>query len=140
MPLQIENNFIADVKQILELARRRAFSAVNTAMVEAYWLVGKRIIDEEQKGEKRAEYGKEVLKSLSKELTFEFGKGFSLSNIKNFRQFYLTFPDLLAIRQTVSGESESSIRQTLSAELSWSHYQLIMRVSDKKAQAYYRKA
>ena len=78
MPLKTENNFIADVKQILELARKRAFSAVNTAMVEAYWLVGKRIIDEEQKGEKRAEYGQEVLQSLAKNLTSEFGKGFSL--------------------------------------------------------------
>jgi predicted nuclease of restriction endonuclease-like (RecB) superfamily len=137
MPLQTEDNFIADVKQILELARKRAFSAINTAMVEAYWLVGKRIVDEEQKGEKRAEYGKEVLKSLSKELTSTLGKGFSLRNIRNFRQFYLTFPDLLPIRQTVSAESESLIQQTVSAKLSWSHYQLIMRVSDKSAQAYY---
>lgn len=80
--------------------------------------MGKRIIDEEQRGEKRAEYGKEVLKSLAKELTSEFGKGFSLSNIKNFRQFYLTFPYLLAIGQTPSGELEDSIQQTLSAELS----------------------
>lgn len=108
-------------------------------MVEAYWMVGKRIIDEEQKGEKRAEYGKEVLKALVKELTSEFGKGFSLTNIKNFRQFYLTFPHLLAIGQTPSGELVNSIQQTLSAELSWSHYQLIMRVSDKSAQNYYLK-
>lgn len=138
MELQTENNFVTDVKQILELARKRAFSAINSAMVEAYWLVGKRIIDEEQKGEKRAEYGKEVLKSLAKELTSEFGKGFSLSNIRNFRQFYLTFPHLLLIRQTPSGEL-TEFNSHIPAELSWSHYQLIMRVSDKNAQDYYLK-
>ncbi len=137
--LSKNEGFIVEVKQILDQARQKAYTAVNTAMVEGYWLVGKRIVEEEQQGKERAEYGKEILKSLAKVLTSELGKGFSLSNIKNFRQFYLTFPDFLRIRQTVSGEFDNSIRQTVSAELSWSHYQLIMRVSNKEAQHYYIK-
>lgn len=161
--LSKNEDFIVDVKLILDQARQKAYSAVNTAMVEGYWLVGKRIVEEEQQGKERAEYGKEIIKSLAKELTSELGKGFSLSNIKNFRQFYLTFPDLLLISQTVSGEFQNqksqtvsgefdnSIRQTVSAEspngiwqtvfakLSWSHYQTIMRVPNKEAQTYYLK-
>jgi predicted nuclease of restriction endonuclease-like (RecB) superfamily len=118
-------DFIAEIKQILTQARQRAYSAVNSTMVEAYWLVGKRIVEEEQQGEKRAEYGKQVLETLSKELTADLGKGFSLRNLRNFRSFYLTFPTLEQIRQTVS------------AELSWSHFQVIMRVPDEKARMYY---
>ena len=62
-------------------------------MVEAYWLIGKKIVEEEQNGKEKAEYGEAVLKNLSRTLTSEFGKGFSYSNLRNFRQFYLTYPD-----------------------------------------------
>jgi hypothetical protein len=86
------NNFYNDVEEILARPRNRAYSAVNTAMVEAYWLVGKRIVEEEQHGAQRANYGEKILQSLSKELTVEFGKGFSYSNLYNMRQFYLTYP------------------------------------------------
>ncbi|MEI6142251.1 MAG: PDDEXK nuclease domain-containing protein [Mariniphaga sp.] len=120
-----KTDFIVEIKQILAQARQRAYSAVNSAMVEAYWFVGKRIVEEEQYGEKRAEYGKQVLETLSRELTADLGKGFSLRNLRNFRNFYLTFPNILQIRQTVS------------AELSWSHFQAIMRVSDENARLYY---
>ena len=125
MKLSKQANYISEIKQILAQARQKAYSAVNSAMVEAYWLVGKRIVEEEQQGEKRAEYGKQVLETLSKELTADLGKGFSLRNLRNFRSFYLTFPTL------------EQIRQTLSAELSWSHFQVIMRVPDEKARMYY---
>lgn len=134
-----KNNFVGDIKQIIQLARQRAYSAINFAMVEAYWLIGKRIVEEEQHGEKRAEYGKRILKTVSEELTAEFGKGYSLRSIRDFRNFYLTFPALLSIRQTVSAESQLIIQPTVSAKLSWSHFQLIMRVSNKEAQAYYLK-
>jgi predicted nuclease of restriction endonuclease-like (RecB) superfamily len=134
-----KNSFVDDIKQILGNARQKAYSAINSAMVEAYWFVGKRIVEEEQQGEKRAEYGKEVLKTLSKELTADFGKGFSDRNIRNFRQFYLSFPKLLEIQKTPSADSQYSIWQTASAKLSWSHFLLIMRVSNKEAQAYYLK-
>jgi hypothetical protein len=69
-------NYVVEIKEILSNARKRAYSAVNSAMVEAYWNIGKRIVEEEQEGKERAEYGKEIIKKLTKELTTEFGKGF----------------------------------------------------------------
>lgn len=90
-------------------------------MVEAYWNIGKTIVLEAQNGNQKADYGKEIISVISTELTVEFGKGFSERNIRNFRQFYLAFP-------------ETEIWQTLSAKLIWSHFQLIMSVSSKEAQ------
>lgn len=80
-------NYINEIKLILSQARQKAYSAINSAMVEAYWLIGMRIVEEEQGGKDRAMYGKEVIKNLSIELTQEFGKGFTDRNIRNFRQF-----------------------------------------------------
>ncbi|MDQ0477524.1 YhcG family protein [Chryseobacterium sp. MDT2-18] len=119
-------NFVSDIQHILELARQKSYSAINSAMVEAYWFVGKRIVEEEQNGEERAEYGKFVVKSLATELTKALGKGFSERNLRNFRQFYLTFPD-------------EEMRYTLCAKLSWSHIRLIMRQDNEKARNYYLK-
>jgi hypothetical protein len=124
---QIEkSSFIADIMLIVANARQKAYSAVNSAMVEAYWLIGKRIVEEEQSGQERAAYGEEILKTLSVELTREFGKGFGTRNLWDFRKFYQTF-----------GEYE--IMHTLCAQLSWSHVRLIMRVENKDAQKYYFK-
>ena len=117
---------MADIKMILANARQKTYSAVNSAMVEAYWLIGKRIVEEEQHGNERAAYGEEILKTLSVELTNEFGKGFGDRNLRDFRQFYLTFPD-------------NEIWHTLCAKLNWSHIRLIMRVENKDAQKYYLK-
>ncbi len=93
-------------------------------MVEAYWSVGKRIVDEEQKGEERADYGTNLIKNLSISLNNEFGKGFSIANLKNFRQFYLTFKD-------------DQKGYTLCRQLSWSHIRLIMRLDNLKTREYY---
>jgi hypothetical protein len=131
------SNYISEIKQILSSARQKAYAAINTAMVEAYWQIGKRIVEEEQNGEKRAEYGKKVLENLSIELSTDFGKGFSLRNIRNFRLFYLTFPDLFPIRQMPSAESGTDIWRTAFAKLSWSHYQRVLKISDEKARIYY---
>jgi len=131
------SNYISEIKQILSSARQKAYAAINTAMVEAYWQIGKRIVEEEQNGEKRAEYGKKVLENLSIELSADFGKGFSLRNIRNFRLFYLTFPDLFPIRQMPSAESGTDIWRTAFAKLSWSHYQRVLKISDEKARLYY---
>jgi predicted nuclease of restriction endonuclease-like (RecB) superfamily len=131
------SNYIFEIKQILSSARQKAYAAINTAMVEAYWQIGKRIVEEEQNGEKRAEYGKKVLENLSIELSADFGKGFSLRNIRNFRLFYLTFPDLFPIRQMPSAESGTDIWRTAFAKLSWSHYQRVLKISDEKARIYY---
>lgn len=150
MKLDKETSYIFEIKQILNLARQKAYSAVNTAMVDAYWLIGRRIVLEEQHGQDRANYGAEILKMLSKELTNEFGKGFSITNLKNFRKFYLVFSDF-EIGQTVSDLSRelvlqeevswsgSPIWQTVSAKLSWSHYERLMRVENKEARNYYLK-
>ncbi|TAJ93824.1 MAG: DUF1016 domain-containing protein [Gammaproteobacteria bacterium] len=116
--------FHADIKNILEQARSKARSAVNAAMVEAYWLIGRRIVEEEQRGQHKAEYGTRLLENLSKVLSESFGKGFSYANLRNFRQFYLTYPD-------------QAICYTVCSKLSWSHNRLIMRVDDPKARAYY---
>jgi len=119
-----KSDFIAQIKDIIFTARKKAYTAVNSAMVEAYWLMGERIVEEEQQGNERAAYGDEIIKTLSVELTKEFGKGFSERNLWDFRKFYLTFQDAEIVR-------------TLCAQLSWSHIRLIMRVENKDAQKYY---
>ncbi|WPD21859.1 MAG: PDDEXK nuclease domain-containing protein [Candidatus Electrothrix scaldis] len=117
-------SFHTDIKNILEQARSQARSAVNAAMVEAYWLIGQRIVQEEQLGQHKAQYGKRLIETLSTALTADFGKGFSYANLYNCRQFYLTFPD-------------QAILSTLCRELSWSHLRLIMRVDSSQAIEYY---
>lgn len=118
--------YIVEIKQILAQARQKSYQAVNSAMVEAYWLIGKRIVEEEQNGKERADYGKEIIKNISDEMTREFGKGFSKRTIWEIRQFYTTFPDF-------------SIVRTLSAQLSWSHFQRIAKVQNEQARIYYLK-
>ena len=118
--------YIVEIKQILAQARQKSYQAVNSAMVEAYWLIGKRIVEEEHNGKERADYGKEIIKNISEEMTREFGKGFSKRTIWEIRQFYTTFPDF-------------SIVRTLSAQLSWSHFQRIAKVQNEQARIYYLK-
>jgi hypothetical protein len=86
--------YIDDIKQIIISARNKAYTSINTVMVEAYWLIGKRIVEEEQQGKNRAEYGKEIIKTLSEVLQIEFGSGYGERNLRNFRQFYMTFKDI----------------------------------------------
>jgi len=117
-------NYLIEIKTILAQARQKAYVAINTAMVEAYWKIGERIVLEEQSGKDRAEYRKELIKSISKELTAEFGKGFSPRTIWEIRQFHLLFPDFEIVR-------------TLSAQLTWSHFQRVLKVSNEKARMYY---
>ncbi len=95
--MKVLSSLHTDIRQILEHARNRTRSAINSAMVEAYWLIGKRIVEEEQQGENRAQYGKRTLETLTAELSQEFGTGFSYANLRNFRQFYLTYPDDILI-------------------------------------------
>ena len=122
--MSVLTTFHSDIKNILEQARSKARSAVNAAMVEAYWLIGRRIVEEEQLGQHKAEYGAHLLENLSKALSESFGKGFSYANLRNFRQFYLTYPD-------------QTICYTVCSKLSWSHNRPIMRVDDPKARDYY---
>ncbi len=119
-----ENIFYSDIRTILQKARNKAYSAINTAMVEAYWNIGKRIVEEEQQGKERADYGEYLIKNLSIALNAEFSKGFSVANLKNFRQFYLTF-------------SNDPKGYTLCSQISWSHIRVIMRLDDQKTRKYY---
>lgn len=118
------NTYISDIKRILSDARAKTYAAINTAMVEAYWRVGERIVIHEQGGERRAAYGEQLLKELSIALSAEFGKGFSSANLRNMRQFYLTYPD---------GEKCYALR----SKLRLTHNRLIMRVEGAKAREYY---
>ncbi|MDX9757020.1 MAG: PDDEXK nuclease domain-containing protein, partial [Sulfurimonas sp.] len=110
-----------NIKNILQSARDNAYRQVNFIMVEAYWSIGQQIVEEEQNGKDRAEYGSYLIKELSSKLSKDFGKGFTQQNLRNMRQFYNCFP----------------IRSTLCSELSWSHYRLIMRLDNPQARLWY---
>ena len=111
----------AGIRNILANARQRAYSAVNFAMVESYWLIGQQIVEHEQHGEARADYGKGLLKELAAKLSVEFGKGFDESNLRYMRLFYRCFP----------------IRDTLRHELTWSHYRRLISVENEQARIWY---
>ena len=152
-----DNMLVNDLRSIVSKARSKAFAAVNYSLVERNWRIGQRIVEQEQNGASRAEYGKHVIEIASAALTKEFGKGFSETNIMNFKKFYLKFKEL-TIPQTVSEEFKKQKQQTLSAEsslfpqkgqtapaqselrlLPWSHYERLIRVEDKKAREWYAK-
>ena len=164
---QEERDFVKSLKQIVQSARGMAYAAINYANVRANWLIGQSIVEQMQKGENRAEYGTYLIKLASEALTEEFGKGFSETNIKSFRKFYLIFSNLeissmvlndskqigqalsaqsqKQIQQTPTAEfndsasqtSSDSFRQALPARLSWTHYERLMRVEDEKARNWY---
>ena len=121
-----EKDFIESLKQIVHSARKMAYASVNYAQVASNWLIGRRIVEEEQAGEIRAEYGKHVIELASKALTKEFGKGFSETNLRSFRRFYIEFQYL-------------AIQQAVSAKLSWSHYERLMRVENLQARQWYER-
>ena len=115
------NQLLCNIREILLSARHTAYKAVNFAMVTAYWNIGKLIVEDEQNGNTRAEYGKAVLEELSTKLTEEFGKGFTTANLRNMRQFYMCFQNCYTLR----------------SELTWSHYRLLIRVQDEQARLWY---
>ena len=123
--LNNSNDIFKDVENIVEQARGYAYNAVNIAMVQRNWLLGKRIAEEELQGEDRAIYGKEIVKQLSLHLTNVYGKGFTQSNLYQFVQFYKFFPEIF---HTVCVKSQI---------LSWSHYRTLLRVTDKEARDWY---
>ena len=152
-----DNMLVNDLRSIVSKARSKAFAAVNYSPGERNWRIGQRIVEQEQNGASRAEYGKHVIEVASAALTEEFGKGFSETNIMNFKKFYLKFKEL-TIPQTLSEEFKKQKHQTLSDEssllpqkgqtqsaqfelrlLPWSHYERLIRVEDKKAREWYAK-
>jgi predicted nuclease of restriction endonuclease-like (RecB) superfamily len=163
----ISKAYITEIKQIVKEARAKVYTAVNYAMVEAYWLIGRRIVEETQQGEQRANYGEQVIKNISKALTAEFGRGFSERSIRQYRQFYQMFPKFsiqrsliaisknskrakpnLAISDRQIGKTENSkTNSAISVRrinphdflllLDWTHIQRIMRVTDPEARNWY---
>ena len=109
------------VRKVIEQARGFVSIAANTAMVRQNWEIGRLIVEDEQGGRRKAEYGKAQIAELAERLTVEYGNGFTATNLRYMRQFYLAFP----------------ICHTLCDELSWSHYRILMRVMDAKAREWY---
>ena len=138
-PMDIEQNIIMndfvktddilkDMCGIIESSQKAAYQAVNTALIRRNWLLGYRIASEEMQGEERAKYGAEIIKRLAKDLSAEYGKGYTKSNLYSFYSFYKTYPEIF---QTLSGKSQKL--------LSWSHYAVLLQVNDEKARAWYEK-
>ncbi|MCF6211044.1 MAG: PDDEXK nuclease domain-containing protein [Gammaproteobacteria bacterium] len=120
-PPAIPQQLLTDISQILDQSRHHIQRTVNAGMVQAYWHVGRLIVEHEQQGAERAEYGKQQLEQLASALQGEFGKGFDVSNLRNMRRFYLAFP----------------IQDALRPELSWTHYRSLIRIESGQARQWY---
>jgi|WetSurMetagenome_2_1015567.scaffolds.fasta_scaffold00754_4 predicted nuclease of restriction endonuclease-like (RecB) superfamily len=135
--------FYQSIAEILRSARSQTYHAVNFLMVRAYWNIGRMIIEEEQQGRKRADYGEVLIPELSRRLTIDFGAGFGVTNLAYFRQFYLKFP----IFHTLCGKSADGSTSPAESEkenvswrfLTWSHFKLLLRVEKPEAREYYAK-
>ena len=115
------SHLYGQIAELIQSARKQVVSQVNTALLHTYWNVGRIIVEDEQKSEFRAEYGKKVIKELAKRLTQEFGKGFSRANLQWMRLLYIKYP----------------ICQTLSSKLSWSHYCELLTIADDDKRSFY---
>ena len=124
--IQVNNStdIVADIKQIIELARKQAYATINTLMIQSNWLVGRRIVEEEQGGESRAEYGKALLRNLAEELMPIYGNSYSARRLQDYRQFYLYFKDI-------------EIWHSRVPNLTWTHYRELLTVGDEKARYWY---
>ena len=120
-------NVFSDIKHIIDSSKKQAYQAVNIALILRNWCIGKRIFEEELHGEKRAEYGSEIIKQLSEHLQKEYGKGYTKSSLYNFYAFYKLYPDFF---QTPSGKLP---------KLSWSHYLALIQVKEETARNWYER-
>ncbi len=118
------HSLIKDLEVLIASGRKAAYQSINQAMIDMYWNIGKRIVEEEQKGKARAQYGKALIKNLAAVLTAEFGSGFTARNLRNYRQFYLLFP-------------EREIWHACVPNLTWTHFRSLLRVSDEDARIWY---
>ena len=119
------NDCESDVKTIVRTSRQIAFRAINVLLLQRNWMIGKRIYEEELKGENRAEYGAKIMATLSESLTLEFGKGFGKTNLYQFYSFYKAYPNIF---HSMNGKSSL---------LSWTHYKFLLTVLDPKAREWY---
>ena len=121
-----DSQFFAEIAELLKAARGHAYRAVNSVMVETYWHIGRRIVEQEQKGKNRADYGDKLIVNLSKYLTDTFGKGFSEGNLWNFKRFYLVCPDFENFTHCVKN-------------LTWTNIRLIVRIVNADERNWYFK-
>lgn len=146
------DHLVEQIAALIENAKQHVVTVVNSTMIVTYYEIGRMIVEHEQKGELRAEYGKSVLKELSKNLTNRFGRGFSVDNLENMRRFYITYSKEVisetSSRESIAQKSETVSRifepppanlETLSAQftLSWSHYLFLMRITNDKERNFY---
>ena len=124
--VMIYQSVITDIKDIISFGQGKAYDAANKAMVLTYWHVGKRIVEQEQDGKERAEYGKALIDTLASELTKEYGKSYNKRNLQYFRKFYLAFPDEQIVNACVHN-------------LNWTHFRSLLRVQDEDARIWYMK-
>lgn len=157
--IEIEKSFVNELIDIVETARDMSFRAANLMQVASNWLIGWRIVEQEQHGEKRAAYGKHIIEVASRAMTVKFGQGFSETTLRAYRKFYLEFP-LLQIQRALPAEFNRKIEEIqrpllaefrlsdneddvnalpLLPQLSWMHYERLMRVADKEARLWYMK-
>ena len=148
-----EMMFVDDMRNIISTAKEHTYKTANLMIVVSNWLVGRRIVLQEQNGKDRAEYGKRIISIASQELTRSFGKGYGETTLRNYRKFYLQFCDMqiqqpllaefkkgnLSIRQSLLAESDADMFE-LRPQLSWMHYERLMRVDDKQARIWYMNA
>ncbi len=132
------NIFYQQITELLENAKKQANTAINLSMVYTYFEIGRMIVEEEQNGENRAAYGKQLIQKLSEHLTTEFGKGFSVGNLKNIRQFYTVYSGD-QIGETVFSQSKNlpSVSTGRKFYLSWSHYLMLMRINNVDERHFY---
>jgi len=135
------HNLYSKIAELLQVARQNVVRAVNQTMVYTYYEIGRMIVEDEQQGKKRAEYGKQVLKELSSKLISEFGKGFSVQNLENMRKFYVLY-SIEAISQSpvrISSNSQSLIRisESSNTTLSWTHYLVLIRIENQAERSFY---
>ncbi|MBY0435906.1 MAG: PDDEXK nuclease domain-containing protein, partial [Cyclobacteriaceae bacterium] len=148
----VKSSLVNDVVYIVNQSRRFAYQSVNFSMVIAYWKVGQRIVEEEQRGSNRARYGQELLTKLASKLSQKLGKGYTESNLRYMRQFYLAFPIHHAVRDKSASTGKISIHhavrdestnwlaeisKVIRPELTWTHYRLLLKVEEKEARHYY---
>lgn len=126
--VELRSEFYQSVSEVVRTARGQVYRAINAAMVDAYWHVGRMIVEEEQQGKERAEYGARLIANLSVRLTREFGKGFDETNLWNFKQFFMTFPP-----ESGGKQKPDALRR----ELTWTHYRYLMRVDNPAARMWY---
>jgi protein of hypothetical function DUF1016 len=121
--VSVQSEIVDEIREIMNSARQNVVKHVNSEQLIAYWNIGRVIVEYEQKNEDRAEYGKETMKQISKQLTKDLGRGFSVSNLQFMRRFFQTY----------------QIEQTLSAKLTWSHYCELLIISDSERRSFYEK-